>query len=134
MIPAYAYVLSFTCVAHFYYITVCNNLRYSYHTFRSRNCTLQIIVVESIILIAAMGIKTIETRGWQTTHPGHLLIHASKGKAGSIFADRPFIKKHIPDFKSLPFGAIIGMVSLTEIVQTEGLWQSMETINSLTLE
>lgn len=84
--------------------------------------------------LAVMGIKTIETCGWQTTHRGHLLIHASKGKAGSIFADKPFIKKHIPDFKNLPFGAIIGMVLLTEVVQTAALWHSRETINNLTLE
>jgi hypothetical protein len=36
-----------------------------------------------------------------------LLIHASKGKAGEIFAHGPLFKKYIPGFKQLPLGFIM---------------------------
>ncbi len=53
--------------------------------------------------LVVMGVKQIETRSWRTDYRGPLLIHASKGKAGEIFAqDAPF-KKYIPNFKQLPF-------------------------------
>ncbi len=65
--------------------------------------------------LVVMGIKQIETRSWSTAYRGPLLIHASKGKAGEIFAqDAPF-KKYIPNFKQLPFGYIIGKVTLTDV-------------------
>jgi hypothetical protein len=54
------------------------------------------------------GVKTIETRSWGTLHRKAILIHASQGKAGSIFGYEPAFRKYIPDFKKLPFGAIIG--------------------------
>jgi len=63
-----------------------------------------------------MGVKTIETRSWATHHRGSILVHASRGKAGSVFASEPAFKKYIPDFNKLPFGAIIGAVSITAIV------------------
>ncbi len=51
-----------------------------------------------------IGVNEIETRSRSTAYRGLLLIHASKGKAGEIFAyDLPF-KKYVPDFKQLPFG------------------------------
>ncbi|MEJ7626722.1 MAG: ASCH domain-containing protein [Ferruginibacter sp.] len=65
--------------------------------------------------LVVMGAKTIETRSWSTKHRGPILIHASKGKAGSIFAEEAPFKKYIMDFTSLPFGAIIGMASIVQI-------------------
>ena len=84
--------------------------------------------------LVVMSIKKIETRSWNTTHRGALLIHASKGKAGSIFAEEYPFKKYIQDFEKLPFGAIIGQVTLVDLVRTEELGMTDERINNLTLE
>jgi hypothetical protein len=84
--------------------------------------------------LVVIGVKKIETRSWNTNHRGTLLIHASKGKAGSIFVDKSPFKKYIPDFSKLPFGAIIGQVELVDVIRTEALGMSDEHINKLTLE
>ena len=87
--------------------------------------------------LVVMGVKQIETRSWQTAYRGPLLIHASKGKAGEIFAQDPPFKKYIPNFKQLPFGYIIGKVTLTDIIRigTGSLTHtSNETMNKLTME
>lgn len=84
--------------------------------------------------LVVMGVKQIETRSWNTNHRGVLLIHASKGKAGSIFASEYPFKKHILDFSKIPFGAIIGQVTLIDVIRTEELGMTDERINTLTLE
>ncbi len=84
--------------------------------------------------LVVMGVKTIETRSWETKYRGPILIHASQGKAGSIFADKNPFKKYIPNFKKLPFGEIVGQASITEIIRTENLNMSDEIINRLTME
>lgn len=71
--------------------------------------------------LVVMGVKKIETRSWSTPYRGTILIHASQGKAGSIFVRDPPFSKYIPDFKALPFGAIIGEVTLTAILRVEDL-------------
>ncbi len=63
-----------------------------------------------------------------------ILIHASQGKAGSIFASEPSFKKYIPDFKKLPFGAIIGEAMITDVIRIENLEMNDELINRLTME
>lgn len=84
--------------------------------------------------LVVMGVKTIETRSWGTKYRGAILIHASQGKAGSIFAEeRPF-KKYIPEFKKLPFGAIIGQATITDVIRIENLDMPDEIINRLTME
>ena len=87
--------------------------------------------------LVVMGLKQIETRSWQTAHRGPLLIHASKGKAGEIFAqDAPF-KKYIPNFSRLPFGYIIGKVTLTDVIRIGTgtlLHTNDEMMNNLTME
>ncbi len=55
------------------------------------------------VTLVILGVKQIETRSWSTAYRGPLLIHASRGKAGEILAHEPPFKKHIPDFKQLPF-------------------------------
>lgn len=67
--------------------------------------------------LIVMGLKTVETRSWMVSHRGRLLIHASMGKGGQAIAALPSIRRHLPDFGALPFGAIIGEVSLVDIVQ-----------------
>jgi hypothetical protein len=84
--------------------------------------------------LVVMGAKKLETRRWTTKHRGTLLIHASLGKAGSAFASQPPFSKYIADFESLPFGAIIGEVTLTGIYKVEELPHSPSEINTLTLE
>lgn len=84
--------------------------------------------------LVIMGVKKIETRSWSTNHRGTLLIHASLGKAGEIFAHEHYFKKYIRDFISLPFGAIIGMVTLEAILPVEDFKMSDEQMNRLTLE
>jgi hypothetical protein len=87
--------------------------------------------------LVVMGVKQIETRSWSTAHRGPLLIHASKGKAGEIFAIEPPFNKYIPDFRKLPFGFIIGQVTLTDVIRigTGSLFHANdEMINRLTME
>lgn len=81
-----------------------------------------------------MGIKTIETRSWGTQYRGPILIHASLGKAGNIFADEIPFKKYIPDFRNLPFGAIIGQATISDVIKVEDLGMNDELINRLTME
>jgi ASCH domain. len=84
--------------------------------------------------LVVLGIKTIETRNWSTKYRGPILIQASKGKAGSIFADELSFKKYITDFNKLPFGAIIGKATITDVIRVEDLAMSDELINRLTME
>ncbi len=84
--------------------------------------------------LVVMGLKKIETRSWTTKYRGTLLIHAGKGKAGALVAQQPAIKRYIPDFKDLPFGAIIGQVTLTDIVRITELGLPENEMDKLTLE
>jgi hypothetical protein len=84
--------------------------------------------------LVTLGIKTIETRSWRTTYRGPILIHASQGKAGGIFAAEPPFKKYITDFNRLPFGAIIGQATITDLIPVEMLEMTEELINRLTME
>jgi hypothetical protein len=66
-----------------------------------------------------------------------MLIHASKGKAGEIFADELPFKKYIPHFKQLPFGYIIGKVTLVDVIRVgTGMLTHTndELMNKLTME
>lgn len=80
------------------------------------------------------GAKTIETRSWATPHRGPLLIHASLGKAGSIFCKTPPFSKYIAAFEKLPFGAVIGEATLVKIVSVDHLKLSEADLDKLTLE
>jgi activating signal cointegrator 1 len=84
--------------------------------------------------LVVMGKKKIETRSWQTAYRGPLLIHASLGKRGALLAAEPPFQKYIPQFSILPFGAIIGKASLTDVVAIGGTQLSHEQINRLSLE
>jgi len=84
--------------------------------------------------LVVIGAKTIETRSWSTRHRGHLLIHASQGKAGEIFAEDPLFKKYIPQFNALPFGKIIGSAQLDKILRTEDFDLTDAAMNNFTLE
>ena len=84
--------------------------------------------------LVVMGHKTVETRSWSTPYRGQLLIHASLGKSGSEFCLQQPFKKFIPNFNALPFGAIIGEVTLTKILPVDQFFKSHADMNKLTLE
>jgi hypothetical protein len=67
--------------------------------------------------LVILGHKKVETRSWQTPYRGRLLIHASAGKAGRKFAEAEAISRYIPDFNTLPFGALIGEVELVDMIR-----------------
>lgn len=84
--------------------------------------------------LVVLGKKKVETRSWQTAYRGPLLIHASLGKRAALLAAEPPFQKYIPDFSLLPFGAIIGSVTLAEVLRIDRLDFPPEQINRLTLE
>lgn len=84
--------------------------------------------------LVVMGLKTIETRSWSTAYRGEILIHASTGKSGAGVAGEAPLSRLIPDFKGLPFGAIIGQAVLTDVVRVEHLPLPEARINQLSLE
>lgn len=66
-----------------------------------------------------LGYKTIETRSWSTNYRGPLLIHASKTFskfAQSFAAEELAVGRGIG---RVPLGAIIGVVELESIGETE---------------
>lgn len=98
------------------------------------HCMKTVSLLQPWALLVIMGIKTIETRSWQTAYRGPLLIHASKGKKGSILCRQLPFRNYITDFNALPFGAIIGSVTLKEIVPVERVHLSAAAMATLTLE
>jgi hypothetical protein len=84
--------------------------------------------------LVVCGAKKIETRSWTTAYRGPLFIHASLGRAGALVAAEAPFTQHIPDFKALPFGAIIGQVMLTGVLRTEALGLPDAAMGILTLE
>ena len=84
--------------------------------------------------LVVTGAKKIETRSWNTSYRGELLIHASLGKAGAALSEEPPFKKYISEFISLPFGAIIGKVVLEDVIPIEQLYLDKSSINKLSLE
>ena len=63
-----------------------------------------------------------------------MLIHASLGKKGKLFCGQPPFDQYIPAFSSLPFGALVGSVTLKDVVPVEHLHLSADTLARLTLE
>lgn len=84
--------------------------------------------------LIVMGIKTIETRRWQTSHRGVILIHASQRKAGALITTEPPVARYISHFNKLPFGCIIGQATLVDIVLLQDLSLSATDIACRTLE
>ena len=68
-----------------------------------------------------VGNKLIETRSWKTPYRGRIAIHASKGfpKYAKGFAATERALGRLPS--RLPFGAIIGFATLSDIQPTEFL-------------
>jgi len=67
-----------------------------------------------------MGIKKWETRGWKPKDkPERIYIHASLSKRFRMIAATDPFNKYIADFDALPFGAIIGRVTLGQMIPTQ---------------
>ena len=80
--------------------------------------------------LLVMGHKLIETRGWDTSHRGPLLIHAAVSKDyKKVPADDAMYRHYhslfarglMPPIEQLPFGAIIGAVNVTATISTNRL-------------
>jgi activating signal cointegrator 1 len=84
--------------------------------------------------LIVMGVKTIETRRWQTAHRGPLLIHSGQRKAGALITLEPPIAKHISSFDTLAFGSIIGQVNLVDIIPVASLHLSPIELAQQSLE
>lgn len=78
----------------------------------------------------AMGLKGIETRGWETAYRGPLLICASQKRdvEGAVLWEKLRKERILPDgapsYASLPFGRAVAVVDLVAVVRTEFLVQS----------
>jgi hypothetical protein len=77
--------------------------------------------------LIATNWKHYETRSWATTYRGPLLIHAAKRtEECSFWFDQPEFKRHlqasgIKQWNDLPFGALVGLVNLVNVVRTEAI-------------
>lgn len=73
--------------------------------------------------LVVMGVKTIETRSWQTNYRGIVLIHASasmKKLAKELCCTPPFTD-FIDNYNDLTRGAIIGQVCIGDNIRTEDI-------------
>lgn len=72
--------------------------------------------------LIVMGAKKIETRSWKTEYRGPLLIHASAGKKEAMrFCEvpgTPPFDQFIRHWSDLPYGALLGVVTLDRIFST----------------
>lgn len=66
----------------------------------------------------SLGLKKVETRGWETKHRGLLAIHAAKlwNKETKEAALRLFTADGLKDFPQLPKGAIVCVAELVDCV------------------
>ena len=85
--------------------------------------------------LIALGVKTVETRSWSTTHRGPLAIHASKGfgQAGvgevrKLMAASPAIQAAVREFgfdhpvsdvNGLPRGVVLAVADLVDVMPAD---------------
>lgn len=89
-----------------------------------------ISLIQPWAYLFAIGAKKFETRSWQTKYRGELYIHASAKVHFSdleLCRDSEHFRKYIPDHTNgiLVQGAIIGKVTLIDIVKTETIRESL---------
>ena len=77
------------------------------------------------------ALKGIETRSWQTSFKGRVAIHASKGfpKYAKEFAETERALGRLP--VKLPFGAIIGFVTIMGMRLTQDIVESISPVERL---
>ncbi len=74
--------------------------------------------------LVVRGLKVFETRSWQTSHTGLLLIHASKkfpGDCKALVDEEPYRWLLKCDSGDLVTGAIIGAIDLKKCWSTQGM-------------
>lgn len=78
-----------------------------------------ISLIQPYATLIMLGYKALETRSWQTSHRGNLVIHASAGKPDwarqvceTDFYIRAALDKHGLSFADLPRGAVLGTVGV----------------------
>ena len=80
--------------------------------------------------LVVVGAKKFECRSWKTNYRGTIIIHASAKRPNYrekvFFEEASIFKKYIDSIDYLPYGAIIGKVTLKEIYKTEWLIQNFE--------
>lgn len=81
-----------------------------------------ISVKQPFAQLLCLGAKRIETRTFETSYRGPLLIHASKSVDWAIMLCRqdPF-NKFVPSFQDLTYGYIIGQVTIIDVKSVEDL-------------
>lgn len=73
--------------------------------------------------LVVLGHKKIETRSWKTDYRGEILIHASVGKPTTEIYNKLqgwTIPLGVPVYPKLPYGEIIGKVTIENCVQFTG--------------
>ncbi|HEV8596799.1 MAG TPA: ASCH domain-containing protein [Candidatus Dormibacteraeota bacterium] len=80
----------------------------------------------------AVGAKRIETRAWSTRHRGPLAIHAAKSfpeYAQAFALTSRFVRARLDDAElislKIPFGAIVAVAQLVEVVPTQTVVDSL---------
>jgi hypothetical protein len=78
-----------------------------------------------------LGLKSVETRHWQTSHRGEIAIHAAKrfGPEEKRFAMAERALDRLP--ARLPFGAIVAVVCLVSIRTSDELKLQVSAIERL---
>jgi len=82
-----------------------------------------ISLIQPWATLVVIGAKKIETRSWNTSYRGEILIHASKKMTGEykrLCETEPF-KTALKDVNELPLGKIIGKVNIVSTIKTEDI-------------
>jgi hypothetical protein len=70
------------------------------------------------------GLQDVEYRCYATDHRGDILIHASLEVSSWARKQMVSFRRHIPDWKDLPFGRVIGVVELWACeAESDGVWK-----------
>lgn len=87
--------------------------------------------------LVVIGAKTIETRGWNTTHRGQLAIHAAQHDTigqRELCQCEPFrgelLKAGYKSFEELPLGAIIGRCELSDTLSIDNNQDLMPSVGT----
>jgi activating signal cointegrator 1 len=83
-------------------------------------------------IAVAIGLKKYETRSWSTRHRGSIAIHAAQAKTDAqrdVFEQWLRIRElrdafeaaHRLDFEMMPFGKVIAIAEIDEVIPAESL-------------
>jgi hypothetical protein len=119
------------CLEYPIITAICEGVKFARLTIMAKVLSL----LQPWASLAVMGLKTIETRSWGTQYRGPLFIHAGLRRSGkTMWAKSMLLQEYIPDFETLPLGAIIGEVQLREVLRLGALNLSPEAFRRQSLE